>query len=93
MEEQKKKKKKCFCCSFSPSTILCCRLVELTPQFFLGNLPSSDGKELLVKLRQDTEPRYYRQDGVTDARGGARRDTDADADDQNQASTELCVVQ
>ncbi|XP_051907817.1 ATP-dependent RNA helicase DQX1 isoform X2 [Hippocampus zosterae] len=71
-------------------------LVELTPQYFLGNLPSSDGKELLVKLRQDTEPHSYRQDGVTDARGGARRGPDAAAaaaDDQNQASTELCVVQ
>ncbi|KAK7895805.1 hypothetical protein WMY93_021130 [Mugilogobius chulae] len=27
-------------------------LVELAPQYFLGNLPSSDGKELLMELKQ-----------------------------------------
>uniref|UniRef100_A0A3Q0RG30 Helicase-associated domain-containing protein n=1 Tax=Amphilophus citrinellus TaxID=61819 RepID=A0A3Q0RG30_AMPCI len=27
-------------------------LVELAPQYFLGNLPSSDGKELLMELRR-----------------------------------------
>uniref|UniRef100_A0A3B5KSP7 DEAD-box helicase OB fold domain-containing protein n=1 Tax=Xiphophorus couchianus TaxID=32473 RepID=A0A3B5KSP7_9TELE len=30
-------------------------LVELTPQYFLGNLPASDGKELLMELRRSVK--------------------------------------
>ncbi|CAF87025.1 unnamed protein product, partial [Tetraodon nigroviridis] len=31
-------------------------LVELAPQYFLENLPPSEGKELLVELRRSLEP-------------------------------------
>ncbi|KAM9793546.1 ATP-dependent RNA helicase DQX1 isoform X1 [Syngnathus typhle] len=70
-------------------------LVELTPQYFLGNLPSSDGKELLIKLRQNTQPYGYERDGVMDARSRTHKETDTDGtgDAQNQSGTELCVVQ
>ncbi|XP_077353171.1 ATP-dependent RNA helicase DQX1 [Festucalex cinctus] len=68
-------------------------LVELSPQYFLGNLPSSDGKDLLIKLRQNTEPYSYQQDGLTDGRSRTHRDADADGDAQNQSGAELCVVQ
>ncbi|XP_061656877.1 ATP-dependent RNA helicase DQX1 isoform X2 [Syngnathoides biaculeatus] len=61
-------------------------LVELTPQYFLENLPSSDGKELLIKVRQNTKSSSSKQDGVTDARGRTHRDTE-------ESGTELCVVQ
>lgn len=71
---------------------LCCRLVELAPQYYLGNLPSSDGKELLMELRQSLEPHTYEQDGVSDAHSRTHRDGDADGT-HNQSSTELCVVQ
>lgn len=59
-------------------------LVELSPQYFLGNLPSSDAKELLMELRQSLEPQS--QDGSTEE----HRNTDGP---HNQSSTELCVLQ
>ncbi|KAM7369413.1 hypothetical protein PAMP_013682 [Pampus punctatissimus] len=67
-------------------------LVELAPQYYLGNLPSSDGKELLMELRQSLEPHTYEQDGVSDVHSCTHRDGDADGT-HNQSSTELCVVQ
>lgn len=73
--------------------ILCYRLVELAPQYYLGNLPSSDGKELLMELRQNLEPHSYEQDGVSDEHGRTHRDTEGMGETHNQSSTELCVVQ
>lgn len=64
-------------------------LVELAPQYYLGNLPSSDGKELLMELRQSLEPQSYEQDTVSDK----HRDADATGETHNQSSTELCVIQ
>ncbi|XP_020495689.2 ATP-dependent RNA helicase DQX1 [Labrus bergylta] len=61
-------------------------LVELTPQYYLGNLPSSDGKELLMELRQSLEPPSYEQDGESDAQSRTHREA-------AETSTELCVVQ
>ncbi|XP_072310201.1 ATP-dependent RNA helicase DQX1-like [Eucyclogobius newberryi] len=58
-------------------------LVELAPQYFLGNLPSSDGKELLMELKlelKSLEPQS--QDGHRDTEGT-----------HSQSSTELCVLQ
>ncbi|KAM9338039.1 ATP-dependent RNA helicase DQX1 [Symphorus nematophorus] len=68
-------------------------LVELAPQYFLGNLPSSDGKELLMELRQSLEPPSYDQDGVSEEHSRTHRDADGTAETHNQSSTELCVVQ
>ncbi|XP_057674646.1 ATP-dependent RNA helicase DQX1 isoform X2 [Corythoichthys intestinalis] len=64
-------------------------LVELTPQYFLGNLPSSDGKELLIKLRQNLEP--YERDAH--GRNPVDGNTDGTGETQYQSSTEMCVVQ
>uniref|UniRef100_A0A672GNJ8 Helicase C-terminal domain-containing protein n=1 Tax=Salarias fasciatus TaxID=181472 RepID=A0A672GNJ8_SALFA len=60
-------------------------LVELAPLYFLGNLPSSDGKELLMELRHGLEP------PGPDA--APHRDGDAGGQTHSQSSTELCVVQ
>uniref|UniRef100_A0A673BCY9 DEAQ box RNA-dependent ATPase 1 n=1 Tax=Sphaeramia orbicularis TaxID=375764 RepID=A0A673BCY9_9TELE len=64
-------------------------LVELAPQYYLGNLPSSDGKELLMELRQSLEPQSYEQDTVSDK----YRDADGTGETHNQSSTELCIIQ
>ncbi|XP_076020010.1 ATP-dependent RNA helicase homolog DQX1 [Genypterus blacodes] len=70
-------------------------LVELTPQYFLGNLPLSDGRLLLMELRQNLDPHADEQQGVMGDynrthRGGER---DGSGEAHNQSSTELCVVQ
>ncbi|XP_028273484.1 ATP-dependent RNA helicase DQX1 [Parambassis ranga] len=64
-------------------------LVELAPQYYLGNLPSSDGKELLMELRQSLEPPSYEPDEQhSKTHKGA-----TSGENHNQSSTELCVVQ
>uniref|UniRef100_A0A8D3DEB0 Helicase C-terminal domain-containing protein n=1 Tax=Scophthalmus maximus TaxID=52904 RepID=A0A8D3DEB0_SCOMX len=63
-------------------------LLELTPQFYLGNLPSSDGKEQLTELRQSLE-----RDEGSDELGRTRRDSVGAGDAHSQSDTELCVVQ
>ncbi|KAM9840963.1 ATP-dependent RNA helicase DQX1 isoform 2-T2 [Aulostomus maculatus] len=70
-------------------------LVELAPQYYLGNLPPSDGKELLIKLRQSLEPHMYKEDVVPNSQSWTYRDGDPDGtgETHNQSSTELCVVQ
>ncbi|KAL7376386.1 hypothetical protein ABVT39_006934 [Epinephelus coioides] len=68
-------------------------LVELAPQYYLGNLPSSDGKELLMELRQSLGTPSYEQDGVSDEHSRTHRDADGTGDTLNQSNTELCVVQ
>ena len=67
--------------------------MELAPQYYLGNLPSSDGKALLMELRQSLEPHPYERDGATDELSRTRRDSDGTGDTHGQSSTELCVVQ
>ncbi|XP_070780640.1 ATP-dependent RNA helicase DQX1-like [Enoplosus armatus] len=68
-------------------------LVELAPQYYLGNLPSSDGKELLMELRRSLEPRADERDGASEERGRARGDADGTGEPHGQSGTELCVVQ
>uniref|UniRef100_A0AAX7T3G1 DEAQ box RNA-dependent ATPase 1 n=1 Tax=Astatotilapia calliptera TaxID=8154 RepID=A0AAX7T3G1_ASTCA len=69
-------------------------LVELAPQYFLGNLPSSDGKELLMELRQSLEPPgLYDQEGAAQEHGRSPRDAEGGQEPHNQSSTELCVIQ
>ncbi|XP_068561794.1 ATP-dependent RNA helicase DQX1-like [Cebidichthys violaceus] len=68
-------------------------LVELAPQYYLGNLPSSDGKELLMELRQSLEPPSNEPDRGSDEHSRTRRDADGTAETHSQSSTELCVVQ
>lgn len=66
-------------------------LMELAPQYYLGNLPSSDGKELLMELRQSLEPRAYEPDQGPDQHSRTHRNPDGTGD--SQSSNELCVVQ
>ncbi|XP_077478725.1 ATP-dependent RNA helicase DQX1 [Stigmatopora argus] len=70
-------------------------LVELTPQYFLGNLPSSDGKELLTRLRQNSECHSYDADGTSETGGGSPSDANSDGAGGTvyQSGTEMCVVQ
>lgn len=70
------------------------RFVELAPQYFLGNLPSSDGKELLMELRQSLEPPgLFDQEGAAQEHGRSPRDAEGGQEPHNQSSTELCVIQ
>ncbi|XP_069544206.1 ATP-dependent RNA helicase DQX1-like [Brachyistius frenatus] len=64
-------------------------LVGLAPQYYLGNLPSSDGKELLMELRQSLEPPSSSEEEHT----RTYRDADVSGETHNQSGTELCVVQ
>uniref|UniRef100_A0A7N5ZZX8 Helicase-associated domain-containing protein n=1 Tax=Anabas testudineus TaxID=64144 RepID=A0A7N5ZZX8_ANATE len=68
-------------------------LVDLAPHYFLGNLPASDGKELLMELKQSLEAQGYNQDGVSDEHSRTRRDGDGSGETSSHSSTELCVVQ
>ncbi|XP_047425430.1 ATP-dependent RNA helicase DQX1 isoform X2 [Mugil cephalus] len=65
-------------------------LVELVPQYYLGNLPSSDGKELLMEIRHSMEPPSC---GASQDQNRTHRDTSTSGEGHNQSSTELCVVQ
>lgn len=57
--------------------------VELAPQYYLGNLPASEGRDLLMELRQSLCPPDEAQD---------RSHEDADDDDENNTDTQ-CVIQ
>ncbi|XP_071762989.1 ATP-dependent RNA helicase DQX1 [Centroberyx gerrardi] len=63
-------------------------LVELTPQYYLGNLPSSEGKELLMELRQSLDSHADEQEGHSED-----GEADRTGETRNQYSTELCVLQ
>lgn len=65
------------------------RLVELAPQYYLENLPPSEGRDLLMEIRQCVFPpeEQENEDGEDEAHGqqsGEHRD---------QYSTEMCVLQ
>ncbi|KAM9820802.1 ATP-dependent RNA helicase DQX1 [Neosynchiropus ocellatus] len=66
-------------------------LVELTPQYFLGNLPPSEGKDLLLELRQDLDSQMSGLDGELSSHSRTHRDTDGTA--ETESSNELCVLQ
>ncbi|KAM4719782.1 ATP-dependent RNA helicase DQX1 isoform 1-T2 [Anableps anableps] len=68
-------------------------LVELAPQYFLGNLPASDGKEMLMELRQSLAPPSGELDSVAGEHNRTQKDADKTAETHSQSSTELCVVQ
>ncbi|KAJ8260777.1 hypothetical protein COCON_G00165000 [Conger conger] len=61
-------------------------LVELAPQYYLGNLPASEGRDLLMELRQNVGAAEEDQ-GPGGAGGG--QDPDSEAPD----STEMCLLQ
>ncbi|XP_038827056.1 ATP-dependent RNA helicase DQX1-like [Salvelinus namaycush] len=71
-------------------------LVELAPQYYLGNLPSSEGRDQLMELRQSLLPPEEEQErgpeGTYDT-SHIEEHLDRTADPRNQDSTELCVIQ
>ncbi|XP_030624300.1 ATP-dependent RNA helicase DQX1 [Chanos chanos] len=65
-------------------------LVELAPQYYLGNLPSSEGRDLLMELRQSLVP----LDEEESAEGGENEShVERPGDPHDQHSTEMCVLQ
>ncbi|XP_010876271.2 ATP-dependent RNA helicase DQX1 isoform X2 [Esox lucius] len=71
-------------------------LVELAPQYYLGNLPSSEGKDLLMELRQSLLPPEEEHERGPEGTYGTlhiQEHLDRTVDPRNQDTTELCVVQ
>ncbi|XP_062410557.1 ATP-dependent RNA helicase DQX1 [Sardina pilchardus] len=64
-------------------------LVELAPQYYLGNLPSSEGRDFLMELRQSLLP----PDNPEGAEEGAKARGEGSSDPRNQVSTEMCLIQ
>lgn len=64
------------------------RLVELAPQYYLGNLPPSEGKELLMALRRSLEPQSVPEEHSHAQRGGAEADSAP-----CQPPAERCLIQ
>ncbi|XP_035248181.1 ATP-dependent RNA helicase DQX1 [Anguilla anguilla] len=64
-------------------------LVELAPQYYLGNLPASEGRDLLMELRQNLAP----ADDQGAEGAGQSQDQDPDSETQNPDSTEMCLLQ
>uniref|UniRef100_A0A665T9C5 ATP-dependent RNA helicase DQX1-like n=1 Tax=Echeneis naucrates TaxID=173247 RepID=A0A665T9C5_ECHNA len=75
------------------SEVLPQMLVELAPQYYLGNLPTSDGKEMLLELKQSLQQQAYEWQTRSDECNRTKRDTEMMGETHNQSSTELCVVQ
>ncbi|XP_051981130.1 ATP-dependent RNA helicase DQX1-like [Xyrauchen texanus] len=59
-------------------------LVELAPQYYLGNLPSSEGRDLLMEFRQSLFPP---EDQNTNS-----QEKSHEAEAHDQYSTEMCVI-
>ncbi|KAJ8287226.1 hypothetical protein GJAV_G00049090 [Gymnothorax javanicus] len=67
-------------------------LVELAPQYYLGNLPASEGRDLLMELRQNLTPA---DDEAAGGAGGEEQNQghDPDGENQNEDNTEMCLLQ
>ncbi|KAL2100304.1 hypothetical protein ACEWY4_004698 [Coilia grayii] len=65
-------------------------LVELAPQYYLGNLPSSEGRDFLMELRQSLLPPDDPEEGGAE---GAKCRAEEGSDQRNQHSTEMCLIQ
>lgn len=63
--------------------------VELAPQYYLGNLPPSEGKDLLMEIRQSLLPPDDQEDGETDS----KRHGERPGEHRDQYSAEMCILQ
>ena len=89
----------CVCAYMCLCVCVCvcvlCRLVELAPQYYLGNLPASEGKEMLRELRQTLEQDRVSGEGeallhsYTHPSLEERRGEGRDSQDNN----DICVLQ
>ncbi|MBN3310990.1 DHX32 helicase, partial [Amia calva] len=81
-------------------------LVDLAPQYYLGNLPTSEGKDLLMELRHrlppqqglglEREEQEVEQEEEEGDRVGCPEEnqgSSSGSEPRNQSSTELCVLQ
>ncbi|KAL7834686.1 hypothetical protein SRHO_G00289330 [Serrasalmus rhombeus] len=64
-------------------------LVELAPQYYLGNLPPSEGKDLLMEIRQSLLPVDEQENGETEN----KRHGDRPGEHRDQYSAEMCILQ
>ncbi|KAL6463563.1 hypothetical protein MHYP_G00279540 [Metynnis hypsauchen] len=64
-------------------------LVELAPQYYLGNLPPSEGKDLLMEIRQSLLPADEQENGETEN----KRHGDRPGEHRDQYSAEMCILQ
>ncbi|XP_036435891.1 ATP-dependent RNA helicase DQX1 [Colossoma macropomum] len=64
-------------------------LVELAPQYYLGNLPPSEGKDLLMEIRQSLLPVDEQENGETEN----KRHGDRPGEHREQYSAEMCILQ
>uniref|UniRef100_A0A8B9GZH6 DEAQ-box RNA dependent ATPase 1 n=1 Tax=Astyanax mexicanus TaxID=7994 RepID=A0A8B9GZH6_ASTMX len=63
--------------------------VELAPQYYLGNLPPSEGKDLLMEIRQSLLPPDEQEEGETES----KRHGDRPGEHRDQYSAEMCILQ
>ncbi|XP_066514376.1 ATP-dependent RNA helicase DQX1 [Hoplias malabaricus] len=63
--------------------------VELAPQYYLGNLPPSEGKDLLMEIRQSLLPPDEQENGETEN----KRHGERAGDHREQHRTDMCVMQ
>ncbi|KAK5878408.1 hypothetical protein CesoFtcFv8_023818 [Champsocephalus esox] len=68
-------------------------LVELSPQYYLGNLPPSDGREQLMELRQNLEPPSYDTGVTAEDYNRMLREVETESEPHTESNTDLCVVQ
>ncbi|KAL4658252.1 ATP-dependent RNA helicase DQX1-like [Arapaima gigas] len=66
-------------------------LVELAPQYFLGNLPSSEGRDQLMELRNNLASSS--EQVAQQAKVLVKGDESVDDEIRNQYSKELCALQ
>ncbi|XP_060768223.1 ATP-dependent RNA helicase DQX1 [Neoarius graeffei] len=64
-------------------------LVELAPQYYLENLPPSEGRDLLMDIRQSLFPPEEQENGEAEDKAHGERS----GEHRDQYSTEMCVLQ
>lgn len=69
--------------------------MELAPQYYLGNLPSGEGKELLMELKQSLELERPSDEPSEGQRGhGEGQRGHGEADNTHcQPGAERCIIQ
>lgn len=65
------------------------RLVELAPHYYLENLPPSEGRDLLMDIRQSLFPPEEHENGEAEGEAHGQRS----GEPRDQFSTEMCVLQ
>ncbi|XP_026888353.2 ATP-dependent RNA helicase DQX1 isoform X1 [Electrophorus electricus] len=64
-------------------------LVEFAPQYYLGNLPPSEGKDLLMEIRESLASPHEQENGET----ADKRHAERPGEHRDQFTTEMCLLQ